>query len=293
MQRGHLAAWIGALILATVQARAAADEVADDDLRIKGIFNSNLPGTEKKHALRFIFHPHLGDLIDGDYLRTPVGARYGLTRHWEISAEVDAYFAHGLGERRFFEQSGFSQLRVGTKYELAKPLFSRWDTGFGVEFSSPLGSPPPDLNDGLEHLTPFVTFARPLVRHLGMRFFWGVGADLVDRSSIPGRLRKNELSDDALNFTTGLVWKKGTMNYTLEASYATTRGIGAVDEDAFTLRPGVVWEVPEKYTKGWLGGRWLLGLGLRTTFGEDGTDLGASAKVRVNFDFKKLLRRKK
>jgi len=137
-----------------------------------------------------------------------------------------------------------------------------------------------------------VTFARPLKRNPDIRIFWGVGADLVDQSSIPGELNKNQLSDDSMNLTTGLVWKKGAMNYTFEANYATTRGLSEVNEDVFTLRPGLVWEVPAKYSKGRLGGRWLVGFSLRTTFGEDGTDFGASAKVRVNFDFKKLLKRK-
>src|SRR5262245_48640235 len=45
----------------------------DDDLRIQGIFNSALPGTEKKNSLRLILHPHLGDLTNSDYLRTDLG----------------------------------------------------------------------------------------------------------------------------------------------------------------------------------------------------------------------------
>ncbi|WP_438479146.1 hypothetical protein [Oleiharenicola lentus] len=285
--------WCAGGALLALTGLAAEKEVPDDDLRIRGIFNSNLPGTEKKHSLRFIFHPHLGDLINEDYLRTPMGARYGITQQWEVSGEVETYFSHGLGDEKFFDRFGFSQVRFGTKYRFAKPLFADWETATGMDFSSPVGSPPAKVNDGLEHLMPFVTFARPLDGHPNVRVFWGLGADLVDRSSVPGQLRKNQLSDDSLNLTTGVVWKRGIMNYTLETNYATTRGIGQVDEDVFTVRPGFVWEVPEKYTKGYLGGRWLVGLGLRASFGEDGTDLGASAKVRVNFDFKKLLRRKK
>ena len=282
----------GAWLLAA-EAAQAKPEVADDDLRIRGIFNSSLPGTEKKHSLRFIFHPHLGDLLNEDYLRIPIGARYGLTQNWEISGDVEAYFSHGLGDINFFQDSGFSLVRFGTKYRLERMLFSHWETAMGVDFSSPVGNPPRQINDGLEHLTPFVTFARPLENHPDIRLFWGLGADLVDLSSIRGELRKNELSDDSVSINAGLVWKRGVINYTLETSYATTRGIGKVSEDALTIRPGFVWAVPEKYTKSRLGGRWLIGFGLRATFGEDGTDLGASAKVRVNFDFKKLLGRKK
>lgn len=287
--------WAVCGLLATAVSLASAKEndTPDDDLRIRGIFNSQLPGTEQKHSLRFIFHPHLGDFINHDYLRTPIGARYGLTKDWEVSAEVETFFAHGFGDASFFDRYGFSQVRFGTKYHLPHPLLGNWDTAVGIDFSSPVGNPPDDINDGLEHLTPFITMARPLASHPNLRIFWGLGADLVDASSIPGRLRKNELSDDAVNLSGGFVWKRGPMNYTLEATYATTRVLGKVNEDAFSILPGFVWEVPERYTKNWLGGRWLIGLGTRMTFGEDGTDFGASAKVRVNFDFKKLLKRKK
>jgi hypothetical protein len=58
--------------------------------------------------------------------------------------------------------------------------------------------------------------------------------------------------------------------------------------DLFTIRPGVVWVVPPAYTFG-SRGKWLFGFALRASQGVDGTDLGASAKLRVNFDFKRLL----
>ena len=54
-----------------------------------------------------------------------------------------------------------------------------------------------------------------------------------------------------------------------------------------SLRPAVVWEIPRRYTFN-SRGQWLLGFGLRFTEGPDGFDVGASAKVRVNFDFKRL-----
>jgi hypothetical protein len=59
----------------------------------------------------------------------------------------------------------------------------------------------------------------------------------------------------------------------------------------FTLRPGVLWDVPEKYTR-WIGGHWVVGGALRATHGPDGLDLGGGAKVRVDFDFKKFIGRK-
>src|ERR1044071_1835226 len=86
---------------------SAAEEkpeaVADSQLNINGIFNSPLPGTEKKFSLRFNIHPHAGDLINRDYLRTTMGLRYGVGKDLELSTETDAYFAHGLGDVKFFD----------------------------------------------------------------------------------------------------------------------------------------------------------------------------------------------
>lgn len=76
---------------------AAADEPVtkptDDDLRIRGVFDSALPRTEKKRLLRLIVHPHLGDLTKRDHIRTALGFRYGITSRWEASIETDAYIS--------------------------------------------------------------------------------------------------------------------------------------------------------------------------------------------------------
>ncbi len=82
-------------------------KASDDDLRIRGIFNSALPKTEKKNSLRFIIHPHLGDVTKRDHLRTALGFRYGLTKAWEAMAEADAYFTHGLNRVVFLTKKDF------------------------------------------------------------------------------------------------------------------------------------------------------------------------------------------
>ena len=110
----------------------APEKPSDDDLRVRGIFNSVLPRTEKKNSLRLIVHPHLGDLTKRDNLRTALGFRYGITTRWEATAEADAYFSHGLKGKSFFEESGFSTLHLGTKYQLGKIFRLGWETSVGV-----------------------------------------------------------------------------------------------------------------------------------------------------------------
>ncbi|MBA3848807.1 MAG: hypothetical protein C0502_02280 [Opitutus sp.] len=282
-----------ALLLAPPLCLRANPELTDSSLRIQGIFNAQLPGTEKKSSLRLIVHPRLGDLSNRAHIRTPLGLRYGLTENWEATLDVESYFSHGLKEVPFLDDAGFSQIHFGTKYRLGHRPFTNWDTAVGLDYTHPLGSPPSDISDGLVHIAPYFTLARPLARHPDVRVFWGLGANLVNRTFRPVTPGKNELGDDTATLSGGLVWRVAPCTYTLETSWTTSDRIGGpLDGNVVSLRPGVVWEVPQRYTFG-AKGQWLLGFGLRATRGPDGADFGATAKVRLNFDFKRLLGRKK
>ena len=283
-----LAGWVAA----AEPAAATATPPSDDDLQIKGVFNSVLPRTERKHALRFIVHPHLGDLTKRDHLRTALGFRYGLTSRWEASTEADAYFTHGLKHGSFFQDSGFSTWHLGTKYALGDPFALGWDASVGVNWQQPLGTPPVDVTDGLRHTAPFLTAAHDLAGAPGWRVFAGGGWDAVTQTTTRGALEKNELGDDSINLTGGFLYERGPVTYAFEATYYTTRFTAPVNRDVYAVRPSLVWALPPKYTFG-AKGKWLLGLGFRLSHGPDGNDLGVNAKLRVNFDFKRLLGLKK
>ncbi len=265
---------------------------SDDDLQIKGVFNSVLPRTEKKNSFRLVVHPHLGDLTKRDHLRTALGFRYGLTSRWEVSTEADAYFTHGLKRGGFFQDSGFSTIHLGTKYRIGDPLGLGWDTSVGLNWQQPMGSPPIDVTDGLRHTAPFITASHQLEQSPAWRVFAGFGWDDVTQTTTRGALEKNELGDDSINFSGGVLFEHGPTTYALEATYYTTRFFGTTNRDVYAVRPSVVWVIPPKYTFG-SNSKWLLGLGLRLTHGPDGNDVGLNAKLRVNFDFKRLLGRKK
>ncbi|MDP1580659.1 MAG: hypothetical protein Q8M02_10290 [Candidatus Didemnitutus sp.] len=270
---------------------AAENTVTDSALQVRGIFNAALPGTEPKNSLHLLFKPHFGDLINKDHLRVPFGMRYGLTENWEATAELEAYISHGIGDTSFFAQKGFSSFNLGTKYRLGNRIQPNWDSAVGLDLTRPLGRPPVEVTDGLQHVAPFVTFARPLAGYEDVRVFWGLGADFVNETTAVGRLEKNQLGDDTATLTTGLVWEHGSYHYTLEVNWTTTDWLGGpLKGNVLSLRPGIVWRIPKKYTFD-SRGQWLLGLGLRLTNGPDGTDVGAGLKLRVNFDFKKLRQR--
>ncbi|HWA28032.1 MAG TPA: hypothetical protein VG734_20440, partial [Lacunisphaera sp.] len=271
--------------------RAADSRATDDDLRIKGVFETALPKTERKSSLRLIVHPHLGDFSERDHLRTELGIRYGLTDHWEATAEMETFFTHGLKQGGFFSDYGLSGLHLGTKYQLGRSMIPGWETALGIDWSRPTGRPPMDVTDGLRHIAPFVTFSRQLESHPAWRVFFGGGYEDVAYTSIPGLLRKNQLDADNVGVTGGFLYNHGAFTYSLEAGYNTEHPTEDIGKDVLLLRPGVVWVVPERYTFG-AKGKWLLGLSLRLSHGRDGNDIGAGAKLRVNFDFKRLLGRK-
>jgi hypothetical protein len=273
-------------------AATGKEKPSDDDLQIKGVFNSVLPRTERKHALRFVVHPHLGDLTKRDHLRTVLGFRYGITSRWEVSTETDSYFTHGLKKGAFFADSGFATWRLGTKYQVGDPLALGWDTSVGLNWQQPVGSPPIDVTDGLRHTAPFITGSHNLAGAPGWRVFGGFGWDAVTQTTTRGALEKNELGDDSINATGGFLYERGPLTYALEATYSTTRFTAPVNRDVYALRPSIVWVLPQKYTLG-SKGKWLLGAGFRFSHGPDGNDIGLNAKLRVNFDFKRLLGRKK
>jgi hypothetical protein len=270
---------------------SAAEAVPDADLKIQGVFESSLPGTERKHSLRLIFHPRIGDLTRYDYLRTPIGLRYGLNHQVEIVGEVEAYFAHGLGDVKWFSKAGFSEAHAGIKYRLNDALYG-WESAVGVDYTVPLGSPPTEITDGLTHVSPFVTFSRRLQDHPQWRLFWSLNADWVSDTDIVGRIRENHFEDDSAGVTGGFVWERESFHYTLEAGFATTRIFGGDPVDVYTFRPGVIWVVPRKFTAR-VGGQWMLGVGLHSSYGPDGTDIGASLKARISIDFKRWLRNRK
>ncbi len=278
---------IACLLLLNVNGQEEiASKKSDDDLRIRGVFDSNLPNTERKYALKILLHPHFGDLHRHQYLRIPLGLRYGMSDRWEVSAEGETYFSHGLKNRSLGSETGFSGIRISSKYHGNFFRSPNWDEAIGFDYTVPMGTPPLELTDGLTHFKPYLNFANRLDNHPNIRVFWGVGLDLVGKTTIPGRLRENALGDDANSFTFGGVWEGERVSYTFETTYATTRILGDTDRDFISVRPGIIWKVPRSYTFN-SRGNWVLGLAVRSTHGREGTDLGVSVKVRINLDFKK------
>jgi len=268
------------------------EQVSDSSLNVRGVFDSELPGIERKYQLKLILHPHIGDLTRYDHLRTAVGLRYSMSNRLELSAETNTYFGTGLRGAAFFEDYGLLDARFGFKYRLGERLLRDWDSSAGVNYQFPFGSPPPRLTDGFKHLRPFVTFARPVETVPGLRVFWKAGLDLLAPTMVEGRHDRNDLTDDSANISGGFVWEFEKFHYTFEAAYETTRFIGTRHDDVFLVRPGLIWKIPRRFTPV-SRGQWMFGLALKLSEGPDGFDVGLSGKLRINLDLKRLLRRQR
>ena len=262
----------------------------DDELLIPEVFASHLPTTLGKYALRLWLNPHIGDFRNRDHLRLTTGVRYGLTENWQISVASDFYFSHGYGAVESFERIGAANLQLGTKVNLGQPWFRGWNIGTGFDFMFPTGRPPAELTDGLRHFMPYVTFSHRLESHPDLRIFFGFRLDEVTHTSLPGEFGKNAFHESSSGITGGWVIDRKNWHYTFEAAYDTTRLMGHSSHDVFTIRPGVIWEIPSRRNPQ-AKGRWAVGIALKSAFGPGGTTLGASLKIRYNRDLKVPTRR--
>lgn len=259
--------------------------LGDDELLIEEVFQSHLPTTLEKGTLRFSLHPHLGDYTRKDNMRLTTSLRYGLTENSEISLGSNLFFSHGNGEVRSFEDYGAANVRVGTKYDLGEVLFRGCITALGVDYEFPVGRPPVELTDGLRHLRPYVTFSHRLGSHPDVRIFLGFRLDAVTHTNLEGELGKNAFNSSSTGVTGGLVIDRHAWHYTFEASVDTTRLLGRGQEDVFTFRPGVLYEIPNRRHPE-RRSLWLVGVAVKSEYGPGGSSLGASFKLRYSRDIK-------
>ncbi|HUL52454.1 MAG TPA: hypothetical protein VLT83_03485 [Opitutaceae bacterium] len=282
---------LGAVRLSAQSAPGKQSGPPDNTMVVRGVFDTPLPTTEPRGRLRVTARPPIGDLLDRDYLRLPIEGVLGLTRIWDLTADATGFFSHGLGSESLFHEVGLASAHVGTKYRLGDLFGQDWDTAIGGGYTTPVDHPPADSTDGLRHTRSFLTLAHPLPNHPQIRFFSSVIADVVRVSSVAGQIQENELRQNNLRLAAGLVWDRPRVRYSLEAVCATTRLIGHTNHDVFGLYPGIIVKIPERFTY-CARGEWMAGLAAKAEIGPDGSHFGLSGKIRINFEFNRLLHRR-
>ena len=130
----------------------------DQELRkVNGIFDTDLPKTEKKGRIRLLVHPHLGDFTRRGYVRVPVGVRVGVNDHVEFTATVEPYFQHYL--RSGSSGNGIGDVEFGGKYSFVRWLKPEYAASTGINVRLPVGTPPLDMTDGYNHYAPYFVMA--------------------------------------------------------------------------------------------------------------------------------------
>ena len=255
--------------------------------RINGLFSGDLPQLDLPGTFKLILRPHLGDFIRRDYMRIDAGARWALDENFELTAQASAYFVHGLGGSAD-DGYGIGRVWLGSKY-----IFERWprknyETSVTINAEIPTGHPPLDMTDGNYHLTPTVVVQHNWASQRRLTTFGGLGLDLVGRSNIAGTYGTNDPHDHSVSIIAGAVYDVGQLKWTLTGTYATTAVITRHTNNFYYLQPGVLWYVPSRYIFN-SKAQWIIGLGLRGTWGPDGFDFGTSSRVRAEITFRQVM----
>lgn len=272
---------------------AAAEEKPRRELfglltgRIRGLLDIDLPRFDPPGTYRIQINPRFGDLARRDYIRVPVGLRWTANERFELNTEAETFFTHD--NKADSAGHGIGELRFGGRYLFPASPRDTDRTSVGLNLEFPVGSPPLDLTDGRNHVSPYVVVERRLPRHPRWTTFAGLSADFMSDSSVPGRRVENTPTDDALALTGGAIYEIGQLKWTMQATY-TTSLLGGGDEHIFAVHPSVLWFVPKKYTFK-SKTQWIVGVGVRGTWGPDGFDLGTGTRVRAEITFGQAIQR--
>ncbi len=254
---------------------------------IRGLFDFDLPSIDPPGTIKLVLHPHLGDFVRRDYLRMDGGVRWAINDHFEIRPEATFFLTHGLGGSAA-DGYGIGEVRLGGKYIFRGWPSANYETSLFMNIEIPTGHPPVDLTDGFNHYAPGFLVQHHSSRYQKITTFSGAGLDIVSDSNVAGTPVRNQPLDDSLNVTAGAIYDLGQVKWTLSATYATTAWLGDTTEHFFYLRPSLLWYVPKKYTFHYKT-QWILGLGLRASWGPDGSELSFSNKVRAEITFRQVM----
>jgi hypothetical protein len=258
--------------------------------KVTGIFDTDLPKTEKKGRIKLIVHPHLGDFTRRSYVRVPVGIRWGVNDHVEFDGTVEPYLQHGL--KSGSPGNGIGDVEFGGKYAFHEWLKPDYDASVGANLRFPVGHPPIDMTDGYNHYAPYFVIARQSPRIAGLKYFASTTLDYMDKSGIAGTFRKNDAHSTNLTFGTGFVVDRFPYHYTLETGYQTTSLVGRDNQQFVYVRPGFAWDLPRRLTFN-SRARWLLGVSFKITEGPDGTRIDSGGKIRGEFSLRRWFGKEK
>ncbi len=281
-----------AAVEAMSQTREAGDgEAAKKETQDSLLFGNGVVGTVTERAVRISLRPHFGDLLHEDYLGLTGLARYGLTDDWEVSARVDAYIGHGLGDVPAFSDPGLSRIGVGVRHQLMRQGEHELGVVMGLDYNRPVGRPPPEMADAYSHLVPMAVFSRRLETRPEWTVFVRTRLDFVTLTTPAAAGDEDGLREDSWLIGPGVNWERGDWSWTLATSLASTLGLAEENNCRVSLAPSVSWRLPAKWTPG-RKTRWVLGLGVSMSAGDGETDVGVRGSLRTDLTLRDLFRKR-
>ncbi len=270
---------------------AAAPATPDDDRpffsRVSGLFTGDLPQLDFPGTVKLIVRPHFGDLVHRDYMRMETGLRWAINDDFELNGDTSEFFTHGLKGSAGY---GIGRLRFGAKYVFEEWPWPYYETTIALNVERPVGHPPLDMTDGHNHVQPSFIIQHQVESNPRLTTFGGMGLDLMGQSSVTGQFGTNNPHDDNVSVTGGFIYDRGQVKWTFTSTYATTAILTNETHHFFSVQPGLLWYVPRRYTFH-SKTQWIVGLGARTSFGPDGTDLSISSKLRAEITFRQVMDR--
>jgi hypothetical protein len=249
--------------------------------RIQGLFDIDLPQLDPPGTFHLQFNPRSGDLFHRAYLRVPTGVRWAVNDSLELSTEADAYVTHGF---RGSAGYGIGEIQAGVRYVSPALLSPEFRTSLGFNVARPVGSPPIDMTDGLNHYTPSIVVERQSRTYPRLSAFGGYSLDFVTCSTVHGIIGENTPHDDSMAFTGGVIYDMGQIKWTLQSTYTTTAVLSSPTVHIFSVQPSFLWFVPKRYTFH-SKTQWILGLGVRSVWGPDGFRFSSNSRVRADITF--------
>jgi hypothetical protein len=255
---------------------------------IPGLFDINLPRLYAPGTFHLQLNPRFGDFFHRDYIRVPTGVRWTVNDSLEFHTEAEAYLSNWF--RKGNAGYGIGELDTGVKYvfpELFRPEFK---TSVSLDTQVPLGSPPFDLTDGLNHITPSFVIEHHSERQPRLTTFAGYGLDFVSHSFVHGVPGTNEPHDNSMSLNGGAIYDMGQLKWTFQATYTTTALLGGNAIHIVSLQPSVLWFVPKRFTLN-SKTQWIIGLGLHSTWGPDGFQFSTGSRLRADITFGQMINR--
>lgn len=207
------------------------------------IFNTELPFTNPDSAWDLDIKPKFKDIVDENYIRLPLKARYGFTDTLEGSAGYTPYIANPFRSR---SESSYGIVEFGLKNRLDNFLDDSWEMAFGGKVLFPVDNIPFDREapyvsrDNFTRIQPFAVVSKRLTHDERWSVFVNVSYDWIDRYFLD---RRNYLTKpkSLLHLMPGVIFKPGgEWRYSLELGYNTSR-LGGGHENEWILRPGIGW----------------------------------------------------